>query len=100
MKNNNFKVYHGIGKDKYVLTEADNFDNLANCLSVYRKLGYSNITVYHPDEKNIRIDNQPKEHCGKQTGFMTFDVYGCWYEVKPDNSNDNFLMIGEYPYTR
>jgi hypothetical protein len=97
LSNKNFTILHGVGK-KQVLTESDCFDNLANALSVYRKLDYSNITVFHPLEKDIRIDNQPSEHCGSQTGYMMFDCYGCWYEIKPDNGSENFWMIGDYPY--
>lgn len=96
LSNTNFTVFHGINKD-IVLTEADCFDNLASVLSVYRKLNYSNISVFHPKEKGIKIDNLP-DVSGKQTGFMQFDFYGCWYEVKPDDGSENFLMIGDYPY--
>jgi len=95
LSNKNFTILHGINKDM-VLTEADNFDNLASALSIYRKLDYSNISVFHPKEKGLRIDNIPQT--GKQTGFMEFDFYGCWYEVKPDDGSENFLMIGDYPY--
>ena len=97
LSNKNFTVLHGTGKNKAILTEAEDFDQLASALSVYRKLSYSNITVYHPKEKGIRINNQPDNN-GKQTGYFQFDFYGCWYEVQPDNGSDNYLMIGEYPY--
>ena len=89
----NFEIRHNGTK----INEANNFDLLANELSVYRKLGYSNITVYHPAEKGVRIDNLPDGN-GKQTGVMLFDTYGCWYEVTPDDGSKNYLMIGEYPY--
>jgi len=54
LSNKNFTVLHGTGKNKAILTEAEDFDQLASALSVYRKLSYSNITVYHPKEKGIR----------------------------------------------
>ena len=91
----NFEIRHNGTK----INEANCFNLLANELSVYRKLGYSNITVYHPDEDGLRVDNLPEDN-GKQTGIMVFDIYGCWYEVAPDNGSENYLMIGEYPYTR
>jgi len=93
----NFQIYHGTGKHRHLINEADCFDNLASALVVYRKLNYSNITVFHPLEKGQRVDNQP-ENNGKQTGFFSFDVYGCWYEVQPDNGSENYHMIGDYPY--
>lgn len=90
----NFKIYHYGEK----INEAGCFDLLANELSVYRKIGYSNITVFHPKEKGVKIDNQPKDQRGVQTGFFEFDIYGCWYEVAPNNGTENYWMIGEYPY--
>ena len=93
-----FKIYHGTGKNRHLINEADCFDNLATALSVYRKLNYSNITVFHPDLMGIRVDNQPDNHCGVQTGWIEFDYYGCWYDIAPDNGTENFLMIGDYPY--
>lgn len=96
LSDTNFTVLHGIKKD-HVLTEATDFDQLANVLSVYRKLDYSNLFVFHPMEKNFPINNQP-ENNGKQTGFMQFDHHGCWYEIKPNNGSENYWMIGEYPY--
>ena len=97
-----FKVYHGTGKDfgslegRQHLTDAENFDQLASVLRIYRKMSYSNLTIFHPKEKGLRVDNIPQS--GKQTGWMEFDDYGCWYEVEPDNGCENFLMIGDYPY--
>jgi len=90
----NFDIYHNATK----INEANSFDLLANELSVYRKANYTNIKVFHPSEKNLVIDNLPDDSCGKQTGFMMFDLYGCWYEVAPNNGTENFWMIGEYPY--
>ena len=94
LSDTNFTVLHGINKDM-ILTEADNFRSLSSALAIYRNLNYSNISVFHPKEKGLVINNIPQT--GKQTGFMEFDVYGCWYEVKPDDGSENFLMIGEYP---
>ena len=92
----NFTILHGPKRDG-ILTEAENFDQLVNALSIYRKLDYSNIFVFHPSEKNVPVNNQP-ENNGKQTGYMQFDYYGCWYEIKPNNGSDNYWMVGEYPY--
>jgi len=92
-----FTIYHGLNK-KTEVDQALNFDQLANKLSVLRKLDYSNIFIFHPKEKGLRIDNQPKEQCEVQTGFMQFDLYGCWYEVRPDDGSEKFWMIGNYPY--
>ena len=89
----NFEIHH----NKTKINEAADFDMLAANLVAYRKAGYSNITVFHPSLKGTRIDNIPTT--GTQTGFISFDIYGCWYEVTPDDGSDNFLMIGEYPYT-
>lgn len=90
----NFKIYHN-GTE---INEADNYDNLMSAIKAYSALNYSNITVYHPEEDGIKIDNQPEEGCGIQTGFFEFDHYGCWYEYKLNSGKGNRWMIGDYPY--
>ena len=92
----NFEIFHNGSK----IGESDGFDLLVSDLMDYRKKGYNGVTVFRQEEKGVPINNLPLDQCGngKQTGFFCFDVYGCWYEVSPNNGMDNYWMVGEAPY--
>lgn len=56
-----------------------------------------NLKGHIPKKQGKRIDNLPAPHVGTLTGNYNIDHYGCWWEVKPDDKDEPFWMIGEYP---